>query len=189
MIISITGPSGIGKGYIVRGVISQYPNIKEFVWLTTRSLRADEQNDCSREHISFKEFQLLRKQKKLVFVQKLFGNYYALRLTDVCNSNMQTYITEFHIDNLKKALSLGIPIVSIGLVPSSISFLRERLKSYRGTEDDYEINKRIESAKIEIEKIRERTSLFSKVFEISQFTENNVLSRVLEFLQPIFKGD
>lgn len=189
MIISITGPSGIGKGYVVRGVISQYPNIKELAWLTTRSLRAGEQNDCCRKHISFKGFQLLRKQKKLVFVQELFSNYYALRLTDVCNSNTQTYITEFHIDNLEKALSLGMPIISIGLLPSNISFLRKRLKSYRGTEDDCEINKRIESAKIEIEKIRERTSLFSKVFEVSQFTEDNILSRVLEFLQFIFKGD
>ena len=95
----------------------------------------------------------------------------------------------FHIDNLEKALSLRVPIVSIALVPSSIPFLRKRLRSYRGIEDNYEINKRIESARIEIEKTREKMSLFSKVFKISQSTEDNILSYVLEFLQFILKGD
>jgi len=189
MIISITGPSGIGKGYIVRGLTSQHPNIKELIWITTRNLRVDQQDDCNRRHVSLEEFRLLEKQRKLIFVQELLGNYYALRSADICDSSEQVYITEFHIDNLEKALDLGSQVISIGLIPSSISFLRKRLKLYRGTEDDHEIDKRIESAKIEIERIRERTLLFSKVIEISESTENNILSCVLEFLQIILKGD
>jgi len=44
MIIVISGPSGVGKGTIIKGVIDQNPQLRVAISATTRSPRKHEQN-------------------------------------------------------------------------------------------------------------------------------------------------
>jgi len=187
MIVSLTGPSGIGKGYVRRKLLEQLPFLKELVWITTRALRPDENQSTNRRSISTEEFYRLQEQGELILVQELFGYLYGLEKGDLFTANEQhIYLTEFHIDNLVKVIDLGLQIVAIALIPSDISLLSERLKRYRESKDPEKIKKRLDSTETEIRMINRYRSLFLTVIKVSKDTDGNtVVSRVLQSLGPI----
>lgn len=186
MIISLTGPSGIGKGYIKEKIKEQWPIIKELTWITTRPLRSNELDyNSNRKNVSIEEFDNLQNSNQLVLSQQLYGYRYGLNKSDLPQQERVFYLTEFHIDNLLKASEWNLDIFSIALVPSNISFLQERLKKYRGTETSEEIKRRIESAKEELKRIQVHSSVFSLLIQISQDNESIVASVVIEALKPI----
>ena len=78
MIISLSGPSGIGKGFIKEQLLQLYPYIEELVWLTTRPLRSKGQ-DRNRINVSLPEFNRLAEFDELVLVQNIYGHHYGLR--------------------------------------------------------------------------------------------------------------
>ncbi len=186
MIVSITGPSGVGKGYIKEKLLERYPSLKELVWITTRALRPDEYYLSNRKSVSIEEFRSLQKQGELILVQELFGCLYGLRKSDLyVASEEEIYLTEFHIDNLIKITNLGFQVSAIALIPSDISLLWERLEKSRRSKDFGEIKKRTDSAKDEISKINLYRSLFLAVIEVSKNTGNTDVSQVLQVFEPI----
>lgn len=186
MIISLTGPSGIGKGYIKEKIKEVWPFIKELTWITTRPLRSGELNyNGNRKPVSIEEFDRLQGNCELVLSQMLYGYCYGLRKSDLPRQKGIFYLTEFHIDNLLKASEWGLDIFSIALVPSNISFLQERLERYRGTERQEEINMRLESAKEELRCIHTNLPVFSLLINVSKNNESTLSSMVIEALKPI----
>lgn len=186
MIISLTGPSGIGKGYMRERIKKEWPVIKELTWITTRLLRPEELNENSnRRSISTEEFDALQNSNQLVLSQQLYGHRYGLNKSDLLQQKGIFYLTEFHIANLLKVNEWGFDIFSIALVPSSISFLQERLEKYRATETPKEIARRLKSAQEELEHIRACLSVFSLLVQISKDNENSIASVVIEALNPI----
>lgn len=186
MIISLTGPSGIGKGYIKEKIKEQWPIIRELTWITTRPLRPGELNrNSNRKTVSTEEFDNLQNSGQLVLSQQLYGYCYGLSKSDLLQQKGIFYLTEFHINNLLKASKWDLDIFSIALVPSSISFLQERLERYRGTETSEEIKRRLKSAKEELGHIRTYSPIFSLLVQISQDNENAIASVIIEALKPI----
>jgi len=180
MIISLTGPSGIGKGFIKERLLQLYPHIEELAWLTTRSLRPNEQGG-NRIHVSFPEFNQLVKLDELVLVQDLFGHYYGLRKKDLLpSSNIK--LTELHPDNLLEALKINPEILTIGFVTFDLSLLHNRLSVLRKTESRVEIEKRVATAASEIETILRQKSLFTSVIEVTKAEEGLVINQVLTVL-------
>lgn len=182
MIIAISGPSGIGKGFIKEKLLQVYPFIEEVAWLTTRSLRPNEQSS-NRIHVSLSEFNKLVKSGKLVLMQNLYGHHYGLREDDLLPSS-RIRLTELHPDNLKKALKINPKILTIGFITLDLSLLHERLSILRNTETTAEINQRITMAKIETEAIMRQKSLFTSVIEVTRASEALILDQVLAFLTP-----
>lgn len=182
MIISFSGPSGIGKGFIKERLLQVYPEIQELVWYTTRNLRPSEQGG-NRVQTSLPEFNQLVELGKLVLVQKnLFGHCYGLRKEDLeTSSNIK--LTELHPANLVEALRINPAIFTIGLVTSDLALLRKRLSLVRKTESDVEIEKRVTNAKSEIEAILEHRSLYASVIEITEANEDFVFDKVHLILQ------
>jgi len=78
MIISFSGPSGIGKGFVKEHLLRIYPHIGELVWFTTRFPRSNEKQG-NRIHISSSEFNKLSEVGDLVLVQHLYGHRYGLK--------------------------------------------------------------------------------------------------------------
>ena len=112
MIISLSGPSGIGKGFIKERLLQLYPHIQELAWFTTRTLRSNEHGG-NRIHVSLPEFNQLAGFGELVLVQDLFGHRYGLRKEDSLPSS-DIKLTELHPDNLLKALRINHAIFAIG---------------------------------------------------------------------------
>lgn len=183
MIISFSGPSGIGKGFIKERLLKLYPHIRELMWLTTRTLRSNE-NGGNRIHVSLPEFNQLVEFGDLVLIQDLHGNRYGLRKEDLLPSS-DVVITELHPDNLVEALRINPAIFAVGLVTSDLSLLHKRLSIIRKTEIKEEIEKRVATAKSEIETILRQKSLFVSIIEVTEAGEALVLDEVLSVLTPL----
>lgn len=185
MIISFSGPSGIGKGFIKEQLLQLYPHIQELVWYTTRPLRSNEQGG-NRIHISLPEFNQLAGFGELVLVQDLFGHRYGLRKEDLV-TGPGIKLTELHPANLVEALKINPTIFAIGFVTFDLSLLHKRLSIVRKTESEAEIEKRVTKAKSEIETILQHRSLYASVIEITEVEEDQVFSKVHSILQSQIK--
>jgi len=182
MIISLSGPSGIGKGFIKERLLQLYPYIKELAWFTTRPLRSNEQSG-NRIHVSLSKFEKLIKTNELILVQNLFGHRYGLRKKDLLPCS-DIKLTELHPNNLSEALKVNSAIFAIGFVTFDFSLLHKRLFVVRKTENPEEIEERVAIAKSEIKTILQRRSLFVSVIEVIEAEEALVLDKVLTILTP-----
>lgn len=182
MIISLSGPSGIGKGFIKERLLQIYPHVHELAWFTTRTLRSNERGG-NRIHVSLPEFNQLAGFGELVLVQDLFGHRYGLKKEDLLPSS-DTKLTELHPDNLLEALRISPAIFAIGLVTFDLPLLHKRLSAVRKTESPAEIEKRVAIAESEIETILQRRSLFASVIEVTEAGKALVLNQVLAALTP-----
>lgn len=183
MIIALSGPSGIGKGYIKERLLQLFPHILELTWFTTRTMRTSEQVGGNRVCISVSEFDRMADVGDLVLVQDLFGHRYGLREKDLFPTT-DIKLTELHPNNVSEALKINPAIIAIGFVTSELSLLHKRLTAVRKTESPAEIAKRIAAAEDEIKLILQRGSLYTSVIEVTEATEHLVLNEVLATLTP-----
>jgi guanylate kinase len=182
MLISLTGPSGIGKGFIKKALFEYNPDITELPWLTTRP--NNREKETNRIFVSPQQFQNMVNKEALILTQTLFGYQYGLQKHLLKTNTDQILLTELHIENIVKLNSLRIKPKAIGLIPSSIEFLRRRLELYRATEKQKEIELRLKKAEKEIQQILDNKKLFLKIIDnISEITEKNVTPLILETLK------
>lgn len=182
MIIALSGPSGIGKGFIKEQLLQIYSFVEELAWFTTRPLRPNEEHS-NRIPVSLYEFNQFAEAGKLVLVQDLYGHRYGLKKEDLL-PNPRVRITELHPDNLREAFKINPTILAIGFVTFDLSLLRERLSVFRNTGSVAEIEQRIAVAKIETETILQQKSLFASVIEVTKASEASVFNQVLTILTP-----
>lgn len=154
-LIVISAPSGAGKTTLARYLLTKYPNFKFSISATTRKPRLNEINGKDYFFFTKEEFQNLIREGKLIEYEEIFGNYYGTLKTQVENALLKGEVVIFDID-VKGALSIRkeYPMQSllIFIAPPSIEILVERLKN-RGTEDNEQLQKRIERAKMEMQQI------------------------------------
>lgn len=186
MIISLSGPSGVGKGFIKERLRRLYPHIEELAWYTTRPLRPNEQHS-NRIQVSLPEFDELVEFGKLILVQNLYGYRYGLKQEDLLPSPC-VRLTELHPDNLKEALKINPAILAIGFVTFDLLLLHERLSVLRNTESAAEIEQRIALAEIETAIILRQKSLFVSVVEVTKASETLIFDQVLAVLTPYLTG-
>ena len=182
MTISITGPSGAGKNFLKLALLEKFPFMRELCWTTTRPLRKDEVQGKHRENIAEADFKKLASAGELLLTQHLFGNSYGIRKDYLFREDGWS-ITELHIENLVRATSQQFPLISIGLVPIDIGYLKTRLLR-RGTEKHAELRERLASAEAEARKMHRKKHLFSLLVQFDATNENTVVDRVVSFLEP-----
>lgn len=186
MIIALTGPSGIGKGFIKEKLLQVYPFMEELTWFTTRGPRPNEQKS-NRIFVSKEEFEVLVVSNDLVLVQNdLFGYSYGIKKKDLLSSSC-IKLTEIHVDNIKRALEINPTILVIGLITHDFSIIRNRLSVIRKTEDLIEIEKRMISAKVEVETILSNKDLFASIIEIDKASEEMIFKQVISVITTNFK--
>ena len=182
VIISITGPSGIGKGTVKEHLLRVFPAIGELKWLTTRPPRPNETNRIS---VPLEEFGEMEARGELVLVQELFGHRYGLRAVDLTPTDSgQVWLTEFHCQNVIRAQALNPSILALALITRDLALLRHRLSTSRGTETPSEIELRLAAAIDEMETILQYRHLFTAVLEVSTETQDSIANQVVEILAP-----
>ena len=179
MIIALSGPSGVGKGYAKEAILKENPEVREAVWYTTRKLRPGEKNRKSVPNI---EFSALEHAGKLVLVQEMFGHHYAMRKEDLI-ATKDVILTEIHPYVVQEAKKINPNIILIGMATDDIELLRERLSIRRKTESPEEIERRLQTAMAEIAAIRESYKLFNTVIRVERTNESEIASMA----QKIFK--
>lgn len=173
MIIVLSGPSGIGKGYIKEFLKKKYSYIEELVWCTTRNLRPNELINSNRKHVSKEEFEKMIERNEIVLVQNVFGHQYAIRKQDFL-SNEGIFLTEIHPFVIEKAKNINPHIITIGLVTDDYDLLRERLVDRRKTESLDEVKCRTQLAEDEVNVIRKKIRFYDSIITVRRDNENEI---------------
>ena len=156
-LIVISGPSGAGKGTIVKALLEIYKKNNQKVHLsvsaTSRLPREGEVEGVSYYFISEADF--LEKIEEGAFLEYNMygtGKYYGTLKSHVLKYLSDEYdvILEIDINGYKQVISNYPDAIGIFVAPPSLEVLEQRLRD-RGTETEENIKKRLETAKTEME--------------------------------------
>eukprot|EP01047_Picozoa_sp_COSAG01_P002053 COSAG01_NODE_52_length_31456_cov_125.226648_11_plen_186_part_00 len=148
----ISGPSGAGKGTIINLLINQNKNIKIAISATTRKARNNEIPEQSYYFLSKNEFQEKIKAKAFIEYCNVHDEFYG-----TLKSELETLeeghdlIIEIDTQGAEKIKAIQ-NATFIFIAPPSINELKKRLIK-RNTDSKDNIEKRINTAKKELQKI------------------------------------
>lgn len=147
----ITGPSGVGKGTLIRGLLARLPQLELSVSATTRQPRPGEVNGVDYHFLGDDEFD--RKVKAGAFVEHAA---YSGRRYGTLRSELERrteagvpVVLEIEVQGARQVRKTLPSAVQIFIVPPSEEALRERLVG-RGTDDPDEIERRLAVAEREL---------------------------------------
>ncbi len=153
--VVLSGPSGSGKGTIVKELIKD-DNFKLSVSATTRKPREGEEHGV---HYFFKtkeEFCNMIEQSELLEYAQFCDNYYGTPkcFIEECVENGKDVILEIEVQGAAQVKAVYPDAIFIFVIPPSLRELENRLVG-RNTETGDVIQKRLERAKEEIYLYRE----------------------------------
>jgi guanylate kinase len=147
LLVVLSGPSGSGKGTVLRELLNEEENIFLSVSATTRSPRPGEENGVHYFFLNREEFETEIQNDGMLEHASYCGNYYGTPkkpVFDRCD-NGQDVILEIEVQGAMQVLEKYEEAVSIFIMPPSLTELRERLIG-RQTEDMETVEKRLTTA-------------------------------------------
>ncbi len=183
-IITISGPSAVGKSFFVDSIKDNFPNIREIIGLTTRPIREGEINGKSGIFMTIPEMNELEANNKLVLVKEFFGNKYAWYKDDLTNSD-EYRIVNISYNSIQELLDMKLNIYSIFIKPGSEEKLKELLKNRSLTEEEFE--KRITGYYESMDFLNRSQNLFNLVFTNNY--DNSSKEKMLSIFQGILSED
>ena len=148
----ISGPSGSGKGTIVKEILKQAPErFALSVSATTRAPRPGERNGVDYYFISREEFERRIAAGEILEYTSYCGNYYGTPKSEVerLTAAGVNVILEIEIEGGMNARRLLPGTVLMFVLPPDAETLEVRLRG-RGTNTEEEISNRLAKARIEI---------------------------------------
>lgn len=151
--IVISGPSGVGKGTIVKKLLERF-NAWYSISMTTRPKRENEIDKVNYFFVSREEFEKTIKENNFIEYATYNNNYYGTPRKEIDNklNNNIDVIAEIEVKGARKVKELYKDSVLIYILPPSFEELETRLRN-RNTEDDATIEKRLNIAKEELKQI------------------------------------
>ncbi len=181
-LVVISGPSGVGKGTVVKELQKIYEKNNEKLYLsiscTTRQIREGEIENISYYFISLEEFQkMIENNQFLEYNQYGTGKYYGTPLQNVQNYLNQGYdvILEIDVNGYRQVKEKMSDAIGIFIMPPSLEEVEYRLRK-RNTETDEVIKKRLEIAKEELKTKDEYDYLVINERDMQEETANKVYS-------------
>lgn len=163
IVFVISGPAGVGKTTLCDRLIGEFSEkVKRVVTVTTRKPRAGEVSGRDYHFLTRDEFLRQVDQDAFIEYECVHDNYYGTLkktiLSEIENSNGGDLLLNIDVNgasSLKEfaatsTLLQGV-VFSVFVNPSTIEQLRERLLK-RGSDDIAEIEKRLKTARMEIER-------------------------------------
>lgn len=159
-LIVFSGPSGSGKGTILKQLLEEHPelNARVSVSATTRSPRPGEVDGVNYFFLEKDEFENRIDQGGFYEWAKFCDNYYGTPKAEVIKQLDAgiDVILEIEVQGAMKIKEQVPDCVMVFVLPPSFKELKNRLIN-RGTEQEDVINKRINTAKAEVEYIKHYT--------------------------------
>ncbi len=151
-LIVFTGPSGVGKGTLLRQLLKRHPDIQLSISATTRQPRPGEKHGKHYYFLSRPEFDALVNQDQLLEWAEFAGNYYGTprHPLDSMISHGSVVILEIELEGARQVRKTLPEARQIFVLPPSLEELEARIRQ-RGQDSEVAIAKRLARAKVEIE--------------------------------------
>ena len=147
----ITGPSGAGKGTVLKKLFERRPDLKYSVSATTRDPRPGEKDGVDYYFISNEEFERKIRDGEMLEYVGYVGHYYGTPKQAVEDNLNQGHdvVLEIEVTGGKNVKHMAPDAILIFITPPSLQVLRQRLEG-RGTEPQDVIDSRMEVAAKEV---------------------------------------
>ena len=147
----ITGPSGVGKGTVVKNILKKDKNIWLSISATTREPRKGEENGRDYYFLTTKNFKEMIENEMFLEWAEFAGNYYGTPINNIKEKIKNGYkvILEIEVEGACQVREKFPDINSIFLLPPNKKELEKRIRN-RGTENEKSIIQRLERADFEI---------------------------------------
>ncbi len=150
-LIVITGPSGVGKGTLVRHLLTRFPNLYLSVSATTRPPRPGEIEGEDYYFLDRPSFEEKMAAGEFLESAEYAGNYYGTPQSAIAAqlATGQTVILEIELEGARQVCQSFPEARRIFILPPSFEELERRLRG-RGKDAETAIARRLERAQEEL---------------------------------------
>ena len=176
LLIVISGPSGVGKGTVIKELLSRNEGFRFSVSATTRHPRKGEQNGLNYRFVSKEQFEIMIKKQELLEYAVYSGNYYGTLSSEVDTLLDEGYhvLLDIEVQGALQVKKHRPDALMLFIMPPSMDILEDRLRE-RNTETPENIKCRMDAASYEL-------TLKDKYDYI---IENNLLDDAVAFLENV----
>ena len=150
-LVIITGPSGVGKGTVVKEILKKDKNIWLSISATTREPREGEKDGEDYYFLSKEIFKKMIDDQMFLEWAEFAGNYYGTPLISIeekIDKGLKV-ILEIEVEGASQVKEKYQKTLSIFLLPPNKKELENRIRK-RGTDNEESILKRLKRADFEI---------------------------------------
>lgn len=148
----VTGPSGVGKGTLIRGLLARLPALELSVSATTRKPRPGERDGVDYHFMTPEEFERHVAAGDFVEHATYSGNRYGTLRRELERGIRAgvPVVLEIEVQGARQVRRSIPSAVAVFIAPPSLEALRARLVG-RGTDSSEHIDERLRTAKRELE--------------------------------------
>src|SRR5918999_3902098 len=145
-LLVVTGPSGVGKGTLIRALCREIPDLRLSVSATTRAPRSGEQDGVDYHFLSPEEFERRVRAGEFLEHATYAGNRYGTLLSETEDDPV---VLEIEVQGARQVRERLPAAVQVFIAPPSTEALLERLLG-RGTDSPDVIRARLAVAEEEL---------------------------------------
>ncbi len=151
-LIVFTGPSGVGKGTLLKALRDRYPNLKLSISATTRQPRPGEVDGKDYYFVSREQFQTMVENGDLLEWAEFAGNFYGTPKTTVQQhlDEGEWIILEIELEGARQVRHTFPQALQLFVLPPSLDELEQRIRQ-RGKDSEEAIVRRMARAQVEID--------------------------------------
>lgn len=175
----ITGPSGVGKGTLIRGLRERLPKLELSVSATTRAPRPGEEDGIDYHFLSREDFDRRVAEGDFVEHADYAGRSYGTLRSEL-EGRVQSgvpVVLEIEVQGARQVRQAMPEAVQVFIAPPTLAALRTRLVG-RGTDDADEVTRRLSVAEEEL----------TAQPEFAHVVVNDRLDEALDRLTSIIEG-
>lgn len=150
-LIVFTGPSGVGKGTVLRALLGRHPELHLSISATTRSPRSGEVDKQHYYFLTRSQFETMVAEGEFLEWAEFAGNLYGTPRQPLLDRIAQgeRVILEIELEGARQVRKTAPDALQIFIAPPSIEELEVRIRK-RGQDSDEAIARRLERAQVEI---------------------------------------
>jgi guanylate kinase len=186
-LIVFTGPSGVGKGTVLKALLARHPELHVSISATTRSPRSGEVDQVHYYFLTRSQFEAMVAQGEFLEWAEFAGNLYGTPRQPLLDrmAKGERVLLEIELEGARQVRKTAPDALQIFMQPPSIEELEARIRK-RGQETEEAIARRLARAKVEMDSAHEfDVQIMNDDFDMTvEMLENALFPTVLDNATP-----